>query len=112
MDRRWWKRRAGIQTHPADVLPEFLRMRLDEESYTLRKQQTSVWTSYGAGSVDTRSPQLLWELLRKKVKSINRMSDVWGKLEEVYETNQSSAYGKAPLGRFIIDPDGNFAQLW
>lgn len=79
-----------MHTHTTDVLPEFLRLRLDEESYSVRKQETSMWASYGASSVDVRSPQLLWEILRKKVKTISRMTDVWGNLEEVYDTNQSS----------------------
>ena len=111
-NHRWWKRKTGVHTHTTDVLPEFLRMRLDEESYAARKQETSLWATYGASSVDVRSPQLLWEILRRKVKSISRMTDVWGRLDEVYDTNQSSAYGEGRLGQFIIDPDGRFAQLW
>ena len=55
---------------------------------------------------------MLWEILRVKLKGINRMTDVWGSLDEVYDTNQSSVYGDVPLDRFIINPDGKFAQLW
>ena len=88
-------------------------MRLDEESYTVRKQDAAVWASYGSSSAGGgRSARLLWEILRVKLKGINRMTDVWGSLDEVYDTNQSSAYGDLPLDRFIINPDGKFAQLW
>lgn len=87
-----------MHTQATDVLPEYLRMRLEEESYFVRRQEERMWTSYGASSVDVRSPQLMWEVLRKKVKSISRMKDVWGNLEEVYDTNQSSVRLPSPTG--------------
>lgn len=113
IDCRWWKKKTGVHMHTTDVLPEFLRMRLDEEGYSAQKQESSLWRSIGSvGTTDKRSARFLWKLVRMKVRTIIRMGTVWGKLEEVYDTNQSSAYGHAPLDRLIVDPEGNFAQLW
>ena len=70
-----------------------------------------MWAGLGAQH-DARSGHALWDSLRLKLRSINRMTDVWGPLDEVYETNESSAYGQPPLGAYIIDPEGFFAQIW
>lgn len=108
---QWWKKRLGVSTHNTDVLPEYLRQRLDEEGYARRKQEATLWAGLGAQH-DARSGHALWDSLRLKLRSINRMTDVWGPLDEVYETNESSAYGQPPLGAYIIDPEGFFAQIW
>lgn len=107
----WWKQKIGNSKRSMDVLPEFLRLRLDEETYSLRKREAVLWAGLGARLQD-RSGRAWWNILRAKLRTLIRMQDVWGNLDEVYDTHQSSAFGEAPLGRLIIDPDGRFSDVW
>eukprot|EP01043_Picozoa_sp_COSAG02_P010774 COSAG02_NODE_386_length_23297_cov_32.396457_6_plen_1111_part_00 len=112
----WWKEHLGIQTQTTDVLPEYLKLRLDEEMLRERKRAAKrlglAHTTTAHNTANRRTAAQLWEVVRIKWRHLKRMSDVWGKLNKVYQTTDISAYGNTPLPRGIIDPDSQFSSIW
>eukprot|EP01043_Picozoa_sp_COSAG02_P001880 COSAG02_NODE_41_length_47431_cov_32.449204_23_plen_1095_part_00 len=112
----WWKEYLGIHTQTTDVLPEYLKLRMDEEMLRERKRAAKrAGLTHSKSILDTpdrRTAAQLWDVVRIKLKHLKRMSEVWGKLDEVYQTADISAYGSTPLPRGIMDSESQYMFTW
>jgi CRP-like cAMP-binding protein len=111
----WWKEHLGIQPQTTDVLPEYLKLRLDEEMLRERKRaakRLGLHTTTTHVTMNRRTAAQLWDVVRIKWRHLNRMSHVWGKLDQIYQTTDVSAYGNTPLPQGILDPDSQFCSIW
>lgn len=122
----WWKKKIGLVSNTTDVLPEYLKLRMEEEMYQIRKREVTKLVARNEhrgieadGSMRSvagkRDGKDLWELVRTKWSLIRRMTSVWGNLNDVYDTNFTSVYDKRPVppaAPGILTPESRFTSIW